>query len=438
MVDPLGNTPGRRFGRRAWLFATGVSAASAAMGRTPLGGSLSFALPWPVQSLDPHDLYDPCAALFGSAVSDPLYALDARGRPYPALADGMPSATGRGASLKLRPGLVTAQGRPLGPSDVHWSLTRARAKAARGLFSEFGAPRLVADGVRFERGDPTRLAAALASPCCAILPRAFNPAHPDGTGALAAVAGGGGLSLQRNPRAARGAAYLDRLSLRPALSLSDALRAFESGSTDIGWLGDGLHRRRPGAQPFAAPAVGWIVLRTGSGAGAWASSGVAQSLVEGMAPGALSRFGLTPSTAGGSKRWGGGDAEIATDMRAPFLAEVAEAVAGALSQAGHQLRVARLQPAELARRRSSGNFVLMVDFVRNLGLGSARDGLALIAAANPTLADRPPKVAGVAAAQLARTLPLGVVGELKPSGYYVGAWRGFAAWDFGELHLAGG
>ena len=133
-----------------------------------------------------------------------------------------------------------------------------------------------------------------------------------------------------------------------------------------------------------------------------------------------------------------GDAEIATDTRAPFLTEVANGLAGALSQDGHQLRVARVQPAELARRRSAGNFALMLDFVRNLSLGPSRDGLALVTAANPALADRPPKVSGVAAAQLARTLPLGIVGELRPSGYFVGPWRGFAAWDFGEMHLAEG
>lgn len=435
MVDPLGNSRGARFGRRAWLLATSLSAASAAMGRTPLGGSLNFTLPWPVNSLDPHDLYDPCAALFASAIADPLYALDARGRPYPALADGMPSATGRGARVTLRPGIITAQGRRLGGSDVHWSLTRARSRAARALLSEFGAPRLAGDSVGFEIADPIRLAIALASPTCAILPRSFNPAQPDGTGGLAAAASTLGLNLQRNLHAARGAAFLERLSLRPALSLTDALRAFESGATDIGWLGDGLHRRRPGAQPFSAPPVGWVVLRTGTAAGAWAASGVAQSLLEGMAPGALSRFGLTPASAGGSRRWGGGDAEIATDTRAPFLAEVADGLAAALSQDGHQLRVARLQPAELARRRSAGNFALMLDFVRNLSLGPSRDGLALVTAANPALADRPPKVSGVAAAQLARTLPLGIVGELRPSGYFVGPWRGFAAWDFGAMYL---
>ncbi len=436
MADPLGNDRARRFGRRTWLLATSASAASAAMGRTPLGGSLNFTLPWAVYSLDPHDLYDPCAALFGSAITDPLYALDAHGRPYPALADGMPSAAARGASVRLRPGIVTAQGRRLSISDVHWSLTRARSRAARGLLSEFGAPRLAADSVHYATADPTRLAIALASPCCAILPRSFRPEQPDGTGALAATARGGGLNLQRNPRAARGAAFLDQLSLRPAQSLSDALRAFESETTDLGWLGDGLHRRRPGAQPFTSAAVGWVVLRTGAAAGAWSAAGVAQRLLEGMAPGALSRFGLTPASAGGSTRWGGGDAEIAVDDRQPFLAEVADALAGALSQPGHQLRVARLQPAEIARRRSADTFTLMIDLVRNLSLGPNRDGLALVTAANPALADRPPKVSGASAAQLARTLPLGIIGELKPSGYFVGPWRGFPAWDFGALHLA--
>ncbi|MCA9639485.1 MAG: hypothetical protein H6718_29445 [Polyangiaceae bacterium] len=428
-----------RLGRRDWLLGTGLSVLlssqrATAMGRTPLGGHLRFDLPWPVSKLDPHELDDACAAFFSGAICDPLFDVDQAGRSYPALADGPAVANGKGWLVKLRPGLVTGLGRAIGPADVHWSLVRAKARAARGLLAEFGAIRATTDGVLFERGSSANLTRALASSCCAILPRGFDARRPDGTGAFTAKASGGGLVLRRNPRAARGAAYLEQITLKPAGSIADALRAFETGEVDIGWLGDGLHRRRPGALPFKGPQVGWIVLRTGSQAGAWAAPGVAQSLVDGLPRGSLTRFGLSP-TGGGSTRWGGGDAELSVDTSAPFLVEVAEAIASTLSHSGSQIRVARVSAQEIQRRRRAGAFALMLDVVRNFGLDTGLNNLALLTAANPALANRPPKLSGSTPAQLARSLPLGIVGELRPEGYVAGTWRALTAWDFGRVYV---
>lgn len=429
-------------GRREWLLGVGLTLLlserrARAMGRTPLGGSIRFELPWSVAQLDPHEIDDACAAFFAPAICDPLFDLDSQGRPYPALADGAPEPSGKGWKVKLRPNLVSGLGRALGPADAHWSLSRAKGRAARGLLAEFGSIRVLADGISFERGSLANLTRALASPCCGIVPRGFDPRRPDGTGAFMVKPGGGGLVLRRNPRAARGAAFLDQITLKPASSIADALRAFETGEVDVGWLGDGLHRRRPGAQPFKGPSVGWVVLRTGSQAGAWAAPGVAQSLVDGLPRGSLSRFGLS-STGGGATRWGGGDAEVSVDTSAPFLVEVAEAIASTLSRSGHQLRVARVSTQELARRRGAGAYALMLDVVRNFGIGGTLDNLALLTAANPALANRPPKLGGTSAAQLARSLPLGIIGELRPEGYFAGKWRELATWDFGRVFVPKG
>ncbi|MGE0327094.1 MAG: hypothetical protein AB7K71_30810 [Polyangiaceae bacterium] len=432
----------KHLGRRAWLLGTGLSLLlgdeqAHAMGRTPLGGNLRFELPWSVGKLDPHAIDDACAAFFGPAICDPLYDMDSAGRTYPALADGAPVASGKGWLVKLRPGLVTGLGRAITPADVQWSLMRAKARAARGLLAEFGGVRVAADGVLFERGSSTNLSRALASNCCAVLPRGFDARRPDGTGALSAKASAGGLVLRRNPRAARGAAFLEQITLKPAGSIADALRAFETGEVDIGWLGDGLHRRRPGAQAFKGPRVGWVVLRTGSQAGAWAAPGVAQSLVEGLPRGSMTRFGLSPA-GGGSTRWGGGDAELSVDTSAPFLVEVAEAIASTLSHSGSQIRVARVNAQELERRRGAGAFALMLDVVRSFGLGAALDNLALLTAANPALANRPPKLSGSTPMQLARSLPLGIVGELRAEGYFAGSWRELPTWDFGRVYVPRG
>ena len=48
---------------------------AAALGRIPLEGKIAMTLPWPVDRIDPHDLADSGAALFGQALFDELYAL---------------------------------------------------------------------------------------------------------------------------------------------------------------------------------------------------------------------------------------------------------------------------------------------------------------------------------------------------------------------------
>src|SRR5689334_714446 len=96
--------------RRALLASLASAAGSRAMGRTPYGGRLRLAVPWPITSLEPASLSDGFAALFASAAFEPLYALDAAGNPYPALAEALPTKVDRGCRVALRPGLRTAAG----------------------------------------------------------------------------------------------------------------------------------------------------------------------------------------------------------------------------------------------------------------------------------------------------------------------------------------
>src|SRR4051812_4435232 len=123
-------TPSARLSRRGFLTATSVSCAVSAMGRTPYGGRLRLAVPWPIASLDPASLSDGFAALFASAVFEPLYGLDAGGNPYPALADSLPTKLGDGCRITLRTGLKTAAGRALGAADILATLARARSRGA--------------------------------------------------------------------------------------------------------------------------------------------------------------------------------------------------------------------------------------------------------------------------------------------------------------------
>jgi peptide/nickel transport system substrate-binding protein len=425
-----------RLSRRAWFAAMTAAAGARALGRIPYGGTLRMKVPWPIGALDPHALDDAAAALFAAAVADALYALDAQGRPYPTLARDMPVATARGTRVTLRPGLVTARGRTLDARDVEWSLERSAHRAGLALLAPFERPRRdPSDGlsVLVPRAEPAALATALASPVTALLPRGFSRLRPDGTGAFRAEPSLGHLRLERNPNAARGAAFLDRIEVAQASDLADALRSFESGDSDVGWLGSGLHQPRPGAVRFNAGVFGWVVLRTGHDAGDWGAPGVAQRLLDAIAPARLSYLGLSglpePS---GDDGWGGAPCNLLVPSGSPHLLQIGQALAALFTRAGHEVR-AHAEPApSFAARRRDGRYALMLDFVRTLGPPGPDTLLAMLTAADPQQARRPPRLGTLSAREIARTLPLGVVGELSISGAHVPGVHGLGSWHLEE------
>jgi len=423
--------------RRGFLALALDAGVSRALARRPYGGVLRLELPLSFDGVDPHAVDDPCSALFSPLVADPLFALDASGRPYPALAAALPSKTPGGARVALRAGLVTARGQRLTARDVVTSLERARASGGRAALAPFGAFRAVPGeslSVDVEGAAPDSLATALSSATTAIVPRSFKPREPDGTGAFRAGPVGGSVTFERNDHAARGPSYLDRVEVRRAVDLAAALRAFEVGDADVGFLGAGLHRRRPLAVDFRTDAVGWVVLRTGSLAGAWGAPGVAARLVSGIDPSRFSHLGLAPRGGGAPAPWGGAPADLLVDAGAPYLVEIARVVCTVLSDKGHELRPAPLPEGELRARRDDGKFALAVDFVRRLGPGRDQGLLSLLAGADPKLADRPPRFASLDADTLARTLPLAVLGELAIAGARTPEFHGLEQWDLGAVY----
>lgn len=406
-----------RFGRRAFLASTALSLSSRAMGRRPYGGTLAIEVPLSLDFIDPHASDHAASALFASALADTLYASDAAGNPYPALVTDLPTPSGDGARFALRPGLVTAHGHSLDGGDVVASLERSRRFGARSLLGGFGTPRRdpkVALGVIVPGCAPDVLARVLVSPLTAILPPSFSPREPDGTGAFRATRTNRGFVFERNERAARGPAYLDSIRLDASADLASTLRAFESGDTDVGWLGAGLHRRRPGAVDFRTSALGFIVLRTGPEGGQWAAPGVAAALVEGMDPARFAHLGLAPLGAGQRtlSPWGGKPAAVYVDGASPFLVEVARVVAAVLSVPGHELTVSGVAHTELATRREQGKFSLSIDVVRSFGPG------------------RDVELVGNAT----RTLPFAILGDFAVTGARAPDIHGLEAWDLGAVY----
>jgi peptide/nickel transport system substrate-binding protein len=408
------------------------------MGRTPRGGVLSLSVPYALRELDPHALDDPASALFAPAIADPLYALDAAGRPYPTLATALPEPSARGAVVRLRRGLTSAQGKPLDARDAAFSLERARKLGAAGVLAPFRAARVSSDrsSLEFEgvSADDPALATALASPLTALVPRGFSKLAPDGTGAFAAALSRDGLKLSRNSRAARGASYLDRIEVSSVPDLAEALRAFEAGVADLGWLGAGLHRARPGSKAFAGPTYGQLILRSGSEARAWGSAGLAQQLADGARPEQLGHLGVVPEAGSGPGiAWGGGAVELLVAAESAQLRQIAQALAAALSRPSNPVRDQPVSRAEFELRRSERRYALMLDFVRPLGPSGEALLLGLLTAENPALARRPPRLAGQSVRDLARTLSLGVIGRLRLVGAVLPDVRSLEQWQLGAV-----
>jgi peptide/nickel transport system substrate-binding protein len=279
---------------------------------------------------------------------------------------------------------------------------------------------------------PDALAFALASPVTALVPRGFSAATPDGTGAFRASAGERSLLLEQNTNAARGAGFLARIEVTLVSDLAEALRAFESDRADLGWLGGGLHRPRAGSLAFEGPSYGWVILRTGKDAGRWGAPGIAQELLDRVPREPFRPFGIVGSASGGGGRWGGGDAELLASADFPQLVRAAESLAAALAAPGHAVSAKPLERGEFEKRRASGRFSLMLDFVRIAGPPGRTTLLSLLAAASPELAAVPPRAPSYEPNAVARTLPLGVLGALRISGARIPELRGLDGWQLGN------
>ena len=427
---------------------------ASSMGRTPLGGRVSLHVPWPTGALDPHDLRDPMAALFGAAVVDPIYALDGSGAPYPTLAAGMPAREGGETVVRLREGLRSARLAALDGHDLVFSVERARARGASAQLTAVPRPLVKKEDplrVVFGAVDPIHLARALSSPLVALVPRRFRPDAPDGTGAFRADVSPAGLILTRNLNAARGAAFLDAIEVAPAEDLKTSLRAFEAERDDLGWLGMGLHDGRKGAVRFDLGRAAWVALLAGPDAGPASTPGAAQRLVDAIPPERLAHLGLGPlPSATGDPAWQGPPVELLVDDASPHLVEVARAVAPVLSNPGHEVTVTPVARAEIARRRARGKASLAVELVRPLGPGPHDAAVALATAEDPTrgrdVAQSPARAASLGhptPAVLARTLTgllrVGVLGDVRLAGGVIpdlvlARSPGGEGWDLGASY----
>lgn len=429
-----------RLSRRSFVLASASAAVGHAMGRTPYTGRLRLATPWPITSLDPAALSDGFSALFASAAFEPVFTLDAAGNPYPTLAEALPSKAGDGCRVTLRPGLKTAAGRTLGAQDLLATLTRARTRGATGLLGELEQPSVDSQSplsLVFPHTSADAVARTLASPLLALVPRSFSPLAPDGCGAFKVELGRGRAVFTRNLNAARGPAFLDAIEVAAASDLAELLRGFEAGETDVGWFGSGLYRAVKDAVSFEAPRYGFAVLLAGKAAGAWAAPGILQPLLDAVPAQQLSHLGLRglPAAPLGNARWNGPTTTIAVLGGAPQLVAIARALAASWSSPGHELTVVEKTADELSALQSSRQFGLLVDCVRAPSAAPRELEMALRTAASPEAAKRAPRTQPSAPRELARQLPLGVIGELVVWGTRRASFNALESWQLGNVFV---
>lgn len=421
--------------RRSALLAGAAAATSAllptlapsdawARGRTPVGGRVTFRLPWPLSSVDPHRIDDPAAALFGEALFDTLYVLGEGGAPTAVLAEAEPEPEGANLRVRLRAGLRTAKGRAIEPRDVAAAIERARGLGARAWLTDVPAARVSGNALLFSTRDASRLVRALSSPLVAVVPPGYSPESPDGTGPLRWRTQGDAVVLAQNPLAARGPSMLDEVIVRAAPSVAASLRAFQSLTDDVGWLGSGVYAQRGDSKPFDFGAVAYAVLFTGRDAQAWDAPGVAQRLCDGIPPSRLAHLAVGPAwTADALQTWGGPPAALYVRDDAPWMIELAQAIAATVSQPSHEVTARPIPPAELAQRRAARSHALALDVVRPVERSSLGAMIALAtsdgAGRAAELVKKPPKIGEQPARSLTRTMRCGVVGEIRVSGGYV-------------------
>jgi peptide/nickel transport system substrate-binding protein len=396
-----------------------VSPPGRARGRSPYGGRVLFHAPWPLGGIDPHRLDDPAAAFFGESVFDTLYAKDDSGAFAPSLAAADPEVDGATLRVALREGVRFASGAGFDARVASASIARSRSHDGSAWLAEIPPPRVDKKSLVFPMRDARKLVRGLASSLVAVVPPRFTPERPDGTGPFRAEVQSGALLLSRNTLAANGPAFLDVIEVRRATDLVTSLRAFESGTDDIGWLGSFLHEPRQGARSFDAGVLAWAVLRTGRDAGSLDTPGTAQALADGVPHAALAALVVGPLWEQSPATWTGPPSDLLVREDAPWMVEVARAVSVALSSPGHELRCVPLPAADLAPRRITRAFTLMLDLTRPagpgplgalLGLATADDPAAAAALArHPPRGDVPPRTA-------TRTMRLGVVAEARLQG----------------------
>ena len=215
----------------ALALALAPGLASTAVRPAP-GGTATVALPGEARVGDPALAEDSADLFLARATSAPLLERDADGRLAPGVLAEVPTSDdgGRTWRLRVREGLATAAGAPLGAAEVAAGFARLLSRSPAsphawaalpiaGADAVLAGRAAAADGIRVVSERELLLALALPLPelpdLLAALPLSVRDAGPF-LAAPAAARGGAPAVLRANPAAVGGRPYLDALALRAA------------------------------------------------------------------------------------------------------------------------------------------------------------------------------------------------------------------------------
>lgn len=384
-----------------------------ASGRPSYGGRARLTLPIDTSRIDPHDPDDLPARLVGASLFDGLYGQPiGGGAAYATLASAPPAWRENGLAVELRPGLHSGRGVALDARAIVQSLERTRSRSPRLKHVQ----RIRATGpleLTFTTDlTDQQLTLELAALECAIVPPRFDPAWPDCTGALRSL-GPGIQRLVRNESAPRGGSYLAEVNLTTG-DLRSCLRDFEALTSDVGFLGSGLHHGRKSAHQFALGALGWLVLLPGERLGRFAAPGVLREALGALNHADFSALGVELVPGDARAGWTGPPCSILVDGAEPWLVAIATELARAWDSPRARVSSQPVAHSELERARRERNFDCALVY---LGATAPDDvqGRLLDWAGLPA----PKRPLGtVALEDGVRHLPLALLGQLTVRGFH--------------------
>ena len=203
-----------------------------------------------------------------------------------------------------------------------------------------------------------------------------------------------------------GASFLDALTVREAPGLRESLRDFEVGRGDLCWLGTGLFGGRTNVESFDFGGVVQVAMVAASG-GTLGKVGALQRLLDDVPRQALAHLGLGGLAAGsGSVTYDGPPIDLWVEP-SPYLVEIAQAVAEALSQKDNEITVRKTSRDDVAQKRGRDGLTLCV--VRSISSSAA--GLAWLE--EPSRAAALLKGGKASPREAERGLRTTVLGELR-------------------------
>lgn len=412
MAPPMNLDRRSLLGLLTGAVATILSAGEATAARRPrYGGAPELHLPLNLSRIDPHDPHDLTATLLGEALFETLFARSPTGSPYPTLASGPPTPKGRRAIVSLRPQLKFSSGRSIDAKEVMSALRRASASSpALASLADVDTVRGAPLQLSFALSDSKLLSELLSHPRAAIVPSDFSPSAPDACGAFQIVKTGTTLKLARNPLGPRGGGYLDEVLIQSA-TISDCLRAFEAGRSELGFLGAGLHRERQGITRYRLNPLGLLLVIPGTRIRTEFPVGGLHEALARLPDGPLAALGAERPRRS-PERWTRGNAELLVPQGEPWLGALAEELRSAWSTKDHTVTVRALPATQLSDLRRSGQFDLMLQFLGTRGVAET-DTTNHLFQLDRRAAPRGGRV--LSPLEGGRQLSLGLLGSLRPS-----------------------